>query len=191
MRVTQKDEILLGNPDKNCWTYQLDLGLMQPERSTEEKTTMKVGLITMMSAFLLALPAFLVAPAAMAGNDECLLGEDLTDTDGDGVIDCADNCVNVANASPNDCDTDMDGYGNACDGDFDNGGIPRVNTADLNGFMIPALGTGNDTGVGENMSCDGIPSVAAGDFANFFVPQFTLGSPGPSGLACAGTVPCP
>jgi hypothetical protein len=127
----------------------------------------------------------------MAGNDECLLGEDLTDTDGDGVIDCADNCIGVANASPNDCDTDMDGYGNACDGDFDNGGFPRVNAADFTGPFLTDLGTGTDSGVGTNMSCDGFPAVSATDFTTYFLPQFTAGSPGPSGLACAGTVPCP
>ncbi len=41
------------------------------------------------------------------------------DTDGDGVRDGLDNCTLVANAIQ--CDSDGDGYGNHCDGDF---GLP-------------------------------------------------------------------
>jgi hypothetical protein len=155
---------------------------MQLQRSTEEKTTMKVGLITLVSAFLLALPL-----AAMAGNNECDL--DPTDTDSDGVCDLIDNCVTTPNASPFDCDTDMDGYGNACDGDFDNGGIPRVNSGDFATFLAD-FGTGTDSGVGTDMNCGGIPAVSPTDFS-IFLTQFSAGAPGPSGLACAGTVPCP
>ncbi|MEO8224209.1 MAG: thrombospondin type 3 repeat-containing protein, partial [Gammaproteobacteria bacterium] len=40
------------------------------------------------------------------------------DTDGDGVADVLDNCTLVAN--PTQCDSDGDGYGNACDGDLNN-----------------------------------------------------------------------
>ena len=144
---------------------------------------MKVGLITLMSAFLLLLPL-----AATAGNSECQL--DNTDTDGDGVCDLIDNCVDVANASPIDCDTDQDGYGNLCDGDFDNAGSPRVSSGDFSNRWFLDFGAGTDSGVGTNMSCDGSPAVSAGDFDLWFT-QFGLGSPGPSGLACAGTVPCP
>ncbi len=41
-----------------------------------------------------------------------------TDSDEDGVDDAQDNCLLVENASQ--LDTDNDGYGNICDGDFDN-----------------------------------------------------------------------
>ena len=41
-----------------------------------------------------------------------------TDSDGDAIYDTADNCINVAN--PGQEDTDGDGHGNICDGDFDN-----------------------------------------------------------------------
>ena len=41
---------------------------------------------------------------------------DLTDTDGDGVLNTVDNCIQVAN--PDQGDSDQDGYGNGCDGDF-------------------------------------------------------------------------
>jgi len=40
----------------------------------------------------------------------------LPDGDGDGVPDASDNCTLVANAAQ--CDSDGDGYGNRCDGDF-------------------------------------------------------------------------
>ena len=43
------------------------------------------------------------------------------DLDGDGVADSSDNCVDVANASQS--DADGDGYGNACDGDYNNDGV--------------------------------------------------------------------
>ncbi|MBK7861490.1 MAG: thrombospondin type 3 repeat-containing protein [Archangiaceae bacterium] len=44
------------------------------------------------------------------------------DTDGDGVIDTADNCPTVKNADQK--DTDGDHAGDACDGDNDNDGVP-------------------------------------------------------------------
>lgn len=40
------------------------------------------------------------------------------DADNDGVPDVLDNCTLHPNAPPFDCDTDLDGYGNICDGDF-------------------------------------------------------------------------
>jgi len=49
------------------------------------------------------------------------------DTDGDGVPDSHDNCVNVKNT--NQRDSDGDGYGDACDADVNNDGI--VNSIDL------------------------------------------------------------
>jgi hypothetical protein len=52
---------------------------------------------------------------------------DEIDTDGDGVPDSRDNCINVAN--PNQKDSDSDGYGDACDADANNDGI--VNSLDL------------------------------------------------------------
>jgi hypothetical protein len=48
------------------------------------------------------------------------------DSDGDGIPNEADNCVLAAN--PSQLDVDRDGYGNACDADFDNDGL--VNLAD-------------------------------------------------------------
>jgi hypothetical protein len=58
------------------------------------------------------------------------------DADGDGVLDADDNCINVPNGPtiPDfggnvQLDTDLDGFGNVCDGDLDDNGI--VNLVDL------------------------------------------------------------
>jgi hypothetical protein len=49
------------------------------------------------------------------------------DADNDGISDILDICTNVANADQT--DTDSDGYGNACDPDFDQNGV--VDSTDL------------------------------------------------------------
>ncbi len=51
----------------------------------------------------------------------CVVGEFAQDTDGDGVIDLADNCVDIANADQS--DIDGDGLGDVCDDDRDGDGI--------------------------------------------------------------------
>jgi hypothetical protein len=38
------------------------------------------------------------------------------------------------------------------------------------------------------MNCNG--TVTSADFGNGFLPSFKAGKPGPSGLSCAGRVPC-
>jgi len=117
----------------------------------------------------------------------------VVDLDSDLVPDAFDNCVNGGNPSPagiskangpgdasNQTDTDVDGYGNICDPDWDNSGgvdgidfglfVGAFNTADAN---IDVTGDGNVDGI---------------DFG-VFVAYFN-DVPGPSGLACAGTIPC-
>jgi hypothetical protein len=98
-------------------------------------------------------------------------GGDL-DGDGDGILDVNDNCTLVFN--PNQTDTDSDGYGNACDGDFDNNGI--VNAQDLASFKnmyltTNALGDLNDDGFGF------VDSLDLSAFKNLYQHP-----PGPSGL---------
>ncbi len=94
-----------------------------------------------------------------------------SDSDGDGVPDYRDNCINVPN--PDQRDTDGDGYGNMCDADLNNsGGI--VNNADLALFMA-AFGNNN-----LNADFDGNGIVNNADLARFM--KLFGHSPGPSGF---------
>jgi arylsulfatase A-like enzyme len=105
------------------------------------------------------------------------------DTDGDGVVDSADNCVATQNAAQ--CDTDQDGYGNPCDGDFNQDFF-----TDASDFPIfnSDYSSGEDSGAGTDMNCVG--GVDLDDYA-ILEPLLLEGpSPGPSGLPCAGTASC-
>jgi hypothetical protein len=99
-------------------------------------------------------------------------------------MDARDNCKLVSN--PTQCDADHDGYGNRCDGDFDNNKL--VTAADFGLTFLPDFKKGKDGGKGTDMDCNGL--VTAGDFGTGFLPQFKAGKPGPSSLYCAGTIPC-
>lgn len=128
----------------------------------------------------------------------------------------ADNCTNVANEPgdlSNQVDSDRDGYGNACDADFNND--IATNASDM-AEMIGVMGCGIPGNACSTFSCEydldgdstvtgnpgndfptftlnGEPSI--GDWAilltKFFAPVGSpLNEPGPSSLACAGTTPC-
>jgi hypothetical protein len=114
-------------------------------RNTEEKKRMKVGILAILMAFLLAAG---IPFGAMAGV--------VPDTDSDTVPDNVDNCTTVPNgvATTNQCDADSDGYGNDCDADPDNNG-----------------------------------GVGISDYTTFL--GYWNKQVGPSGLSCAGSVPCP
>ena len=138
---------------------------------------MKVGVITLMAVLLLALPA-------LAGNvvDPCI--PDPGDTDGDTICNAIDNCSSKANATQ--CDSDSDGFGNACDGDFNqDGGIGGGD------FLLfgPQFGIGTIPPANPNMdlNCDG--GIGGGDFL-IFGPLFGVGFAGPACGNPLGT-PCP
>jgi len=96
----------------------------------------------------------------------------VSDRDGDGIGDDRDNCTLVAN--PTQHDTDGDGFGNQCDGDFNQD--CQENFGDL-GIMRPNFFMTGD--LVTDMNGDGVTNF--GDLAllksRFFTP------PGPSGVA--------
>ena len=108
-----------------------------------------------------------------------------SDTDEDGICDTVDNCTEAANATQT--DSDLDGYGNACDPDSNNDGL--IGGPDHNAFAL-AFGTlcgepGFDPALDFNEDC----AIGGPDFTTF---RAHFGeAPGPSALTCAGTVPCP
>ncbi len=97
-----------------------------------------------------------------------------SDSDGDGVTDDQDSCIDVPN--PGQADTDGDQIGNACDCDFDQDGFCSI--ADFNVFL-PDFQTSTDAGAGTDMNASG--NVGIEDFT-LFLPGFMTGVPGPSGL---------
>ena len=77
------------------------------------------------------------------------------DTDGDGVVDSADNCP--VNANADQLDTDSDGAGNTCDADDDNDGLSDI--AEITSGTNPLLANTDADGVNDN--ADAFPNNAA------------------------------
>jgi hypothetical protein len=106
------------------------------------------------------------------------------DQDGDLVPDPDDNCLTTPN--PTQVDTDLDGYGNACDADYDESGV--VGVVD---FLALSIAYGASEG-----QANYDPAVDSNSDGAIGAPEFNLLSvtfghpPGPSGLACAGMIPC-
>ncbi len=94
------------------------------------------------------------------------------DADLDRVYDDADNCRDVPN--PSQRDTTHDGFGSACDCDFDGDGFCAI--SDFNLFLAD-FAASTDAGGGTDMDGDG--AVGIGDF-NHFLPGFQTGLPGPA-----------
>ena len=94
----------------------------------------------------------------------------LLDSDGDGIPDVQDNCINTANADQR--DSNGDGYGNVCDADLNNDGI--VNLVDFVVFRNAYLTADADA----DFNGDGIVNLV--DFVTFR--NAYLQPPGPSGL---------
>jgi hypothetical protein len=118
-----------------------------------------------------------------------------TDTDLDGLVDTSDDCVDVQNgpaASPPGCyaggvqlDGDMDGYGNPCDTDTNNDGATGLDDVAATFAEAAVVGTNPVF----DFNCDG--AAGLDDVAAAFADASVVANPGPSGLACAGSIPCP
>ncbi len=140
---------------------------------------MKIGAITLTLAFSMAF-AFLVLAGMPPASDA---GPCPSTLDADGIGDCIDNCSTVDNATQ--IDTNSDGYGNKCDPDIDNDGtVGGGDLATLKANFLVAVPPASP-----DIDFDGDGTVGGGDLA--ILKTFFLGPPGPSGLACAGTIPCP
>jgi hypothetical protein len=130
---------------------------------------MKFNLLALACALALA---FGLSMGSFAGS--------IDDFDSDGIPDTYDNCVNAANgptagACATNEDGDEDGYGNACDSDFNNDGVTGFD--DLN-TTLAALQT-QDAQI--DLNCDGVVGF---DDLNTVLAALQS-NPGPSGLACS------
>ena len=110
-----------------------------------------------------------------------IAGPGLGDSDSDGIDDFFDNCLAADN--PDQTDSDGDGCGNKCDGDFDQNALS--NGADFivfrAGFIAGASGV-------TDMNGDGTTNGA--DFIDFRA-QFIQGTPGTSTNHFKDPVLCP
>jgi hypothetical protein len=106
----------------------------------------------------------------------CAFDARAQDSDGDGTPDAVDNCLDTANTQ---VDPDLDGYGNACDADFDQDG--DTDQDDFDYYSSCTI----------DPACDLDEDGSIGGLGELGIMVALIGTPpGPSGLACAGTVPC-
>jgi len=108
-----------------------------------------------------------------------------TDDDLDGVADAEDNCLDTPNADQT--DSDLDGFGNACDADYDGNSWVGLSDFGIFGAAYGASSSDDHYDARADHNADG--SIGLLDFGVFS--QRWGNPPGPSGLACAGSVPCP
>lgn len=115
-----------------------------------------------------------------------------TDSDDDTELDGADNCTLVLNEQQ--LDQDEDGFGNACDGDVNNDN--RVNIADLRELIADGLGVWVNNLFGYTGATavphinKAVSEIDQRELYHWSV-EGTAYEPGPSGLDCAGNIPCP
>jgi len=141
----------------------------------------QVGRSTLyVSAIPIVRPPDSDSDATPDAGDNCPLvwNYDQADADGDGTGDACDNCTAIAN--PTQLDADNDGYGSACDADLNDDGI--VNFKDLARMKSVFF------------RADALADLNGDSIVNFvdlaMLKKSFFKAPGPSGLWCAGHVPC-
>ena len=97
------------------------------------------------------------------------------DTDGDGVADNLDNCINLANPDQLNTNSAVDGYGNRCDADLNNDGT--VNLTDYSAFRVAFGGTAPLTPAQADADFNGDGTVNLSDYSIFR--GFFGAAPGP------------
>jgi hypothetical protein len=106
------------------------------------------------------------------------------DGDGDAVCDADDNCL--VRANPDQSDANLC-YGDACDADYDDDGV--VGGSDYIAFGVAFGAREGDPAYRDALDANGDGWVGG---AEYLLLGRSFGAPpGPSGLACAGTIPCP
>ncbi len=111
-------------------------------------------------------------PAQGSGVDAAI--RDRYDRDGDTIADMFDNCLEDGNREQT--DSDRDGYGNLCDGDYDGDGV--VGPADFDVFESAYGKHAGESGFLEIADADGDGVIGVAD-AVAFRSQFSRGVPGP------------
>jgi hypothetical protein len=107
------------------------------------------------------------------------------DADGDAVTNDLDNCLAGENSEQ--IDSDHDGYGNACDADYNDDGM--VGTPDWAAFARAFGATEGSPDYDPKLDANGDGVIGTAELALL---GSSFGQPlGPSGLACAGIAPCP
>jgi hypothetical protein len=95
----------------------------------------------------------------------CGCGVPDTDADGDGWLDCVDNCATIYN--PDQADADGDGLGDACESGFNGSafcaGDGSASSCPCLAFGGPGQGCRNSTGVGAVLANTGGASIALDD----------------------------
>ncbi len=115
----------------------------------------------------------------LCDSNGVVIHEALPDCDSDGVCDLIDNCPTVANAGQE--NTDLDAYGDACDGPFDDDHDGDVDADDLATMVADCQTAPGESASGacqETFDWNGDLSVDLLDFAAF-QKAFTGAAPGP------------